>query len=174
MTPETVLQTVFGYRDFRGPQRDIINALLHGQDAFVLMPTGGGKSLCYQIPSIIRAGTGIVVSPLIALMRDQVAMLVESGVRAACLNSSQDAAEAAEVRAHARAGELDLLYVSPERLLSEGFLDWVEANLRVALFAIDEAHCVSQWGHDFRPEYLELGTIQSRFSGVPRIALTAT
>ena len=141
------------------------------------MPTGGGKSVCYQIPAMLRQGTGIVVSPLIALMQDQVDALLQLGVRAAFLNSSQDAEAAREVQRQLFAGELDLLYVAPERLVTEGFMQALErlyAGHRLALFAIDEAHCVSQWGHDFRPEYLQLSMLAERFPQVPRIALTAT
>ncbi len=175
-TEKTVLdtlQSVFGYESFRGDQQAIIEHLVGGGDALVLMPTGGGKSLCYQIPALIRAGTGVVVSPLIALMQDQVDALTELGVRAAFLNSSQDWRTAREVEQAFLAGQLDLLYVAPERLLTERCLDMLERGT-IALFAIDEAHCVSQWGHDFRPEYLELSILSERWPKVPRIALTAT
>jgi len=168
-----VLGEVFGYDSFRGPQEEIIEHLVAGGDALVLMPTGGGKSLCYQIPALVRTGTGIVVSPLIALMQDQVSALTQSGVRAAFLNSTQDLAASRATERALLAGELDLLYVAPERLTTPGCLDLL-ARSRLALFAIDEAHCVSQWGHDFRPEYLQLGLLQQRFPDVPRIALTAT
>ena len=168
-----VLRETFGYDAFRGSQRDIIERLAAGRDALVLMPTGGGKSLCYQIPSLLRAGCGIVVSPLIALMQDQVAALRQAGVRAAALNSSLDARQARAVQQALLAGELDLLYVAPERLLTDAFLQLL-GQARLALFAIDEAHCVSQWGHDFRPEYLQLSVLHERFAQVPRIALTAT
>ena len=168
-----LLNTVFGYPAFRGEQQAIVEHVSKGGDALVLMPTGGGKSLCYQIPALLRPGTGIVVSPLIALMQDQVDSLLESGVRAAFLNSSLDAAGQREVERALLAGELDLLYVAPERLLTSRFLDLL-TRVPVALFAIDEAHCVSQWGHDFRPEYRELGVLHARFPDVPRIALTAT
>ncbi len=168
------LREVFGYAAFRGAQAEIVAHVAAGGDALVLMPTGGGKSLCYQLPALLRAGTGIVVSPLIALMQDQVAALTQLGVRAAFLNSTLDA-RAAPTRSSARcvAGELDLLYVAPERLLTPRCLDLL-ARARLALFAIDEAHCVSQWGHDFRPEYLQLAVLHERFPRVPRIALTAT
>ncbi len=168
-----VLREVFGYSDFRGRQREIIEHLIAGGDALVLMPTGGGKSLCYQIPAMVREGMGVVVSPLIALMQDQVAALREAGARAAALNSSMSWPEIAAVERRARAGELDLLYVAPERLLSERCLALLDAA-PLALFAIDEAHCVSQWGHDFRPEYIELAMLAERYGRVPRIALTAT
>jgi len=169
----TLLAEVFGYPAFRGHQSAAIEHVAGGGDALVLMPTGSGKSLCYQIPALMREGVGVVVSPLIALMQDQVAALAELGVRAAFLNSTLSGAEAAEVEKRVRRGELDLLYVAPERLLSERCLGLLAAS-RLALFAIDEAHCVSQWGHDFRPEYLQLAVLGQRFPGVPRIALTAT
>ncbi|WP_235040473.1 DNA helicase RecQ [Vreelandella profundi] len=168
-----VLQDVFGYDSFRGPQQSIINHVVAGGDALVLMPTGGGKSLCYQIPALLREGTAVVVSPLIALMQDQVAALVQNGVRAAYLNSSLDYHEAVDVENRLRAGELDLLYVAPERLATARMQALLE-QMRIALFAIDEAHCVSQWGHDFRPEYRQLSQLHQRFPNVPRIALTAT
>src|SRR5574337_653013 len=168
-----LLQSVFGYPGFRGLQQAIIEHLSEGGDALVLMPTGGGKSLCYQIPALLRQGTAIVVSPLIALMQDQVDALREAGVAAAYLNSSLAAAAQREVERQLLAGELKLLYVAPERLLTSRFLDQLERT-EVALFAIDEAHCVSQWGHDFRPEYRELAILHQRFAQVPRIALTAT
>jgi ATP-dependent DNA helicase RecQ len=173
----TVLKEVFGYAAFRGPQAEIVAHVAAGGDCLVLMPTGGGKSLCYQIPALLRPGTGIVVSPLIALMQDQVAALREAGVRAAFLNSSLSAPDAAAVERALLAGEYDLLYVAPERLLMPRFLQHLErlqSLARLALFAIDEAHCVSQWGHDFRPEYMQLALLHERFAGVPRIALTAT
>lgn len=172
-TPEDVLQRVFGYDSFRDQQRAIIEHTTAGGDSLVLMPTGGGKSLCFQIPGILRDGVAIVVSPLIALMSDQVAGLRQAGVRAAFLNSSQDYEESRGVEAQWRAGELDLLYMAPERLLTERTLELVQ-SLPVALFAIDEAHCVSQWGHDFRPEYRQLSLLHERFPSIPRIALTAT
>ncbi len=167
------LRTVFGYPEFRGEQAAIIEHVAGGGDALVLMPTGGGKSLCYQIPSLLRAGVGVVVSPLIALMQDQVDALAAVGVRAACLNSQLSAAQASAVEAQVRAGEIDLVYVAPERLLTERCLALL-ASSPIALFAIDEAHCVSQWGHDFRPEYAMLSVLHERFPTVPRIALTAT
>ncbi len=168
-----VLRDTFGYPAFRGAQADIVAHVAGGGDALVLMPTGGGKSLCYQIPSLLRQGTGIVVSPLIALMQDQVAALTQAGVRAAFLNSTQDLAQTRTVERALARGELDLLYVAPERLVTPRCLDLL-GNAALALFAIDEAHCVSQWGHDFRPEYLALSMLHERFPGVPRIALTAT
>ncbi len=168
-----VLRRVFGFADFRGPQQAIIEHLAGGSDCLVLLPTGGGKSLCYQIPALLRPGTAIVVSPLIALMQDQVEALHQLGVAAAFLNSSLSSGEAAEVEARLLRGELDLLYVAPERLLTGRFLDLL-ARIRPALFAIDEAHCVSQWGHDFRPEYRQLDVLHARWPEVPRIALTAT
>ncbi|MGN6223449.1 DNA helicase RecQ [Pseudoxanthomonas sp.] len=171
--PTDLLQRVFGYSRFRGHQQAIVEQLVSGQDALVLMPTGGGKSLCYQIPSLLREGVGIVVSPLIALMQDQVEALRQLGVRAAFLNSTLDAATAADVERALLKGELDLLYVAPERLLTPRFLSLLERS-RIALFAIDEAHCVSAWGHDFRREYLELTILHERWPEVPRIALTAT
>ena len=172
-TAAEALHTVFGYDSFRGEQADIIDQLIGGGDAVVLMPTGGGKSLCYQIPSLVREGTGIVVSPLIALMQDQVDALTAVGVRAAFLNSSQDAATRNQVERDYIAGNLDLLYVAPERLSSESTKQFL-ARGTIALFAIDEAHCVSQWGHDFRPDYLALSELADRWPDVPRIALTAT
>ncbi|WP_114241685.1 DNA helicase RecQ [Dyella sp. C9] len=172
-SPLDILHSVFGYTQFRGQQQAIVEQLIEGGDALVLMPTGGGKSLCYQIPALVRQGTGIVVSPLIALMQDQVDALREAGVSAAYLNSSLGAEEQREVERRLLAGELNLLYVAPERLLTPRFLGLLERT-EVALFAIDEAHCVSQWGHDFRPEYRELMVLHQRFPQVPRIALTAT
>ena len=168
-----ILRRLFGFDSFRGLQEEIVTCVAGGADALVLMPTGAGKSLCYQIPSLMREGVGVVVSPLIALMQDQVAALTESGVRAACLNSSLNAREAREVEHRLLAGGLDLIYVAPERLLTERCLDLL-SRTALSLFAIDEAHCVSQWGHDFRPEYLQLERLQALFPGVPRVALTAT
>jgi len=170
---QEILERVFGYAHFRGAQQRIVEHVTGGGDALVLMPTGGGKSLCYQIPALLRPGTGIVVSPLIALMQDQVDALRQLGLRAAFLNSSLPPAEQGRVERALLAGELDLLYVAPERLLTGRFLDLL-GRLRIALFAIDEAHCVSQWGHDFRPEYIQLDRLHARWPDVPRIALTAT
>ncbi len=168
-----VLHSVFGYPEFRGEQADIVELVAGGGDALVLMPTGGGKSLCYQIPSLVRDGCGVVISPLIALMQDQVDALAELGVRAAFLNSTQDFDEVLRIERALRRGELDLLYVAPERLLTPRCLELLD-SAHIALFAIDEAHCVSQWGHDFRPEYIRLSVLHERYPQVPRIALTAT
>ncbi|MEJ5207702.1 DNA helicase RecQ [Denitratimonas sp. CY0512] len=168
-----LLKRVFGFDAFRGPQADIVEHLLAGEDCLVLMPTGGGKSLCFQVPALLREGTGIVVSPLIALMQDQVDALRQLGVRAARLDSSLAPQEAFDTERALLAGELDLLYVAPERLLTSRFLDLLDRS-HIALFAIDEAHCVSQWGHDFRPEYRQLNVLHQRWPQVPRIALTAT
>ncbi len=168
-----VLKQYYGFDHFRPPQADIIHDLIHGQDLLVLMPTGGGKSLCYQIPSLVRSGIGIVVSPLIALMEDQVAALKSCGIRAAYYNSSLGSVEARAVLAQLHDNQLDILYVAPERLLTPSFLDRLK-SCDLALFAIDEAHCISQWGHDFRPEYAALGQLKSHFPDVPIIALTAT
>jgi ATP-dependent DNA helicase RecQ len=169
----SVLNSVFGLPAFRGAQEEIVRHVTDGGNCLVLMPTGGGKSMCYQLPSLLRRGCGIVVSPLIALMRDQVAGLLEAGVKAAVLNSTLSFDEAAAVEARLVAGDLDLLYIAPERLLTQRCLALL-GRARIALFAIDEAHCVSQWGHDFRPEYIGLSVIAERFPDVPRIALTAT
>ncbi|MCF6211681.1 MAG: DNA helicase RecQ [Gammaproteobacteria bacterium] len=168
-----ILESVFGYDAFRHSQADVIAALLDGGDVLTLMPTGGGKSLCYQIPALVRGGCGVVVSPLIALMQDQVDALRQLGIRAAYLNSTLDAATARSTEQALLAGELDMLYVAPERLLTDRMLDLLDRST-VSLFAIDEAHCVSQWGHDFRPEYQRLSVLHERFPTVPRIALTAT
>ena len=168
-----LLSRIFGYDEFRGPQQAIVEHVAAGNDALVLMPTGGGKSLCYQVPSLLRDGTGIVISPLIALMQDQVEALRQLGVRAEYLNSTLDGETSARVERELLAGELDMLYVAPERLLTGRFLSLLSRS-RIALFAIDEAHCVSQWGHDFRPEYRQLTVLHERWPDVPRIALTAT
>ncbi|HIY70204.1 MAG TPA: RecQ family ATP-dependent DNA helicase, partial [Candidatus Luteimonas excrementigallinarum] len=168
-----LLQRVFGHSAFRGEQAAIVEHVATGNDALVLMPTGGGKSLCYQLPALLREGTAIVVSPLIALMQDQVEALRQLGVRAAYLNSTLEAEDAQAIERQLLAGEIDLLYVAPERLLTPRFLSLLD-RARLALFAIDEAHCVSQWGHDFRREYLELTVLHERWPEVPRIALTAT
>ena len=168
-----VLETIFGYPAFRSQQADIVQHVIDGGDALVLMPTGGGKSLCYQVPALVRDGVGVVISPLIALMQDQVDALAEVGVRAAFLNSTQTFEEALDIERKLRRGDLDVLYVAPERLMTPRCLELLQ-SARIALFAIDEAHCVSQWGHDFRPEYIKLSVLHERFPNVPRIALTAT
>jgi len=172
-SPLQLLRSVFGHPAFRGAQEEIVTRVAGGGDALVLMPTGGGKSLCYQLPALLRDGTALVVSPLIALMQDQVAALKQLGVRAAFLNSTLDGREVNACEKALRNGELDLLYVAPERLMMPRMLDCLVES-KIALFAIDEAHCVSQWGHDFRPEYLQLSVLHERFPQVPRIALTAT
>ncbi|MYN06559.1 DNA helicase RecQ [Pseudoduganella aquatica] len=168
-----LLQTVFGYPAFRGQQGEIVDHVSKGGDALVLMPTGGGKSLCYQIPALVRDGVGVVISPLIALMQDQVDALAEVGVRAAFLNSTQTYEEASRIERLVRTGQIDLVYVAPERLMTQRCFELLQAS-NIALFAIDEAHCVSQWGHDFRPEYIKLSILHEQFPNVPRIALTAT
>ena len=169
----SVLRDIFGHAGFRGQQGEIVNHLADGHDALVLMPTGGGKSLCYQVPALVREGTGIIISPLIALMQDQVEALRQLGVQAEYLNSTLEAGDAARIEQALLAGELDMLYVAPERLLTGRFLSLLQRS-RISLFAIDEAHCVSQWGHDFRPEYRQLTVLHERWPDVPRIALTAT
>jgi ATP-dependent DNA helicase RecQ len=173
MTPHDILRKYYGYSSFRAHQLEIIEQVIRGQDVFVLMPTGSGKSLCYQIPAVLRSGVGLVISPLIALMQDQVLALRQNGLRADYMNSSLSAEEAGRVEKRALSGATDLLYVAPERLLTEGFQRFLQ-RIPIALFAIDEAHCVSQWGHDFRPEYLQITDVTKRFAGVPKIALTAT
>ena len=173
ITPQHILQSVFGFSDFRSPQSEIIDTLIGGDDALVLMPTGGGKSLCYQIPSILREGCGIVISPLIALMQDQVSAVQLLGVKAAFLNSTLDPGAALEIEKALQDGHLDLLYIAPERLIQGKTLQLLSQS-KIALFAIDEAHCVSQWGHDFRSDYLGLSILHEMFPETPRIALTAT
>jgi ATP-dependent DNA helicase RecQ len=168
-----ILKTTFGYGSFRPPQEDIINTLVAGEDALVLMPTGGGKSLCYQIPALVRAGCGIVISPLIALMQDQVDALCQLGVKASFLNSTLSNEDAYNTEQALLAGKLDLLYIAPERLNQPRMFDLLQRSA-IALFAIDEAHCVSQWGHDFRSDYLKLSILHEQFPAIPRIALTAT
>ncbi|MGB1581459.1 MAG: RecQ family ATP-dependent DNA helicase, partial [Nevskiales bacterium] len=173
MTPISILRETFGYDDFRGEQLAVIDNVIASQHGLVIMPTGGGKSLCYQIPALLLPGVAVVVSPLIALMQDQVAALRANGVKAAFLNSSMTSAEQSAVEQAVSNGDLDLLYCAPERLLQERTLQLLERS-KLGLFAIDEAHCVSQWGHDFRPEYRELAQLIQRFPNVPRMALTAT
>jgi len=168
-----ILQKTYGYASFRGRQAEIIDHVIAGKNAFVLMPTGGGKSLCYQIPALCRDGVGIIISPLIALMQDQVEALKQLGIRAAAINSNMPPASIADTKNKIRRGEIDMVYVAPERLLMDDFLALLDES-RIALFAIDEAHCVSQWGHDFRPHYTQLALLAERFPNVPRIALTAT
>ena len=173
LSPRQVLKDVFGYPEFRGEQQAIIEATLQGRDSLVIMPTGGGKSLCYQIPAMLREGTGLVVSPLIALMQDQVTALRELGIEAEFLNSSQTPDERREVMTRLRQGRLQLLYVAPERLVTEHTKSMLR-DVPLSIIAIDEAHCVSQWGHDFRSDYLGLGDLGALFPGVPRMAVTAT
>lgn len=177
LTAQACLQDIFGYNAFRGEQQEIVEHVIAGGDALVLMPTGGGKSLCYQLPALLREGVGIVVSPLIALMQDQVDALKQLGIEASFLNSSLNSEEFSKVTGALMRGELQVLYVAPERLLMPNFLsllEQVEEHIGISVFAIDEAHCVSQWGHDFRPEYRKLTVMHERFPLVPRIALTAT
>ncbi len=172
-TPHEILRKYYGYHSFRASQLEVIEAVVRGEDVFVLMPTGSGKSVCYQIPAVLRSGVGLVVSPLIALMQDQVLALRQNGLRADYLNSSLSADDAGGVQDRVLSGATDLLYVAPERLLTKSFQTFLQ-RIPIALFAIDEAHCVSQWGHDFRPEYLQIAAVTQRFAGVPKIALTAT
>ena len=168
-----ILQKTYGYPNFKARQEEIISHVIGGGSAFVLMPTGGGKTLCYQIPALCRDGIGIIISPLIALMQDQVEALKQLGIRAAAINSNIDGREIAEVKNAMRSGEIDLVYVAPERLLMDDFLTLL-SEVKIALFAIDEAHCVSQWGHDFRPSYTQLAVLAEKFPNIPRLALTAT
>ncbi|MCC2638060.1 MAG: ATP-dependent helicase RecQ [Moraxellaceae bacterium] len=172
-SPRDILHSVFGYDTFRGQQEAIVTTVIDGGDALVLMPTGGGKSLCYQVPALAREGTAIVISPLIALMQDQVAALLQSGVRAAYLSSTLDWQQTQAIESQLLDGRLDLLYIAPERLVTQRMLDHL-SRVHISLFAIDEAHCVSHWGHDFRSDYLGLSILQKQFPQVPRIALTAT
>src|SRR4051794_8912208 len=173
--PQNILKDIFGYDSFRHNQQEIVEHVLAGKDAVVLMPTGGGKSLCYQVPALCLPGVTIVVSPLIALMKDQVDALLANGISAAFLNSTQSAAEQARIFQRLKANELRLLYLAPERLMGNEtqFIQFLK-QIQVSLFAVDEAHCISQWGHDFRPEYLILGKLKESFPGIPLIALTAT
>src|SRR5665647_44075 len=167
------LKTIFGFNDFRSPQQEVIERVVAGEDVFLVMPTGGGKSLCYQIPALHRNGVAIVVSPLIALMKDQVDALLANGVRVALLNSSLSSSEVGRVFQKMDNAALDLLYVAPERLMMPDFLERI-GSLKLSLFAIDEAHCISQWGHDFRPQYTQLGRLRALFPAVPIVAMTAT
>ena len=171
-TPEEILKAYYGYDSFRPMQREIIESVMQGKDSLVLMPTGGGKSICFQVPAIMFDGVAIVVSPLISLMKDQVESLRANGIGAEALNSANTEAVNNDIKLRCERGEVKLLYTSPERLLAE--LSWIERELRVSFFAIDEAHCISQWGHDFRPEYTQLGMLHEKFPGVPVMALTAT
>ena len=167
-----ILKNYFGYDSFRSNQEAIIREIMQGKDCLVLMPTGGGKSLCYQIPALALPGTAVVISPLISLMHDQVEALKANGIPAEALNSSTDTIEETIIRRRCEAGDLKIIYVSPEKLLSE--IPYLFSNIKISLFAVDEAHCISQWGHDFRPEYSQLGLLHERFQGVPVMALTAT
>ena len=167
-----ILKRYFGYDTFRPQQQEIIEEVTQGHDCMVLMPTGGGKSLCYQVPALLMPGTAIVVSPLISLMHDQVEALKANGIPAAALNSGNDATEDTLIRRRCMAGELKIIYLSPEKLMSE--IPYLLSSIKISLFAIDEAHCISQWGHDFRPEYAQLGTIREHFPDIPVMALTAT
>ena len=169
---QQVLKTYFGYDSFRPQQEEIIRHLLQKRDALVLMPTGGGKSVCYQVPALVCAGTAVVVSPLISLMKDQVESLCTNGIAAAALNSNNDETENLRIRRACMEGKLKLLYISPEKLLAEA--NYLLRDISISFFAIDEAHCISQWGHDFRPEYAQLGILRSLFPQTPVIALTAT
>jgi ATP-dependent DNA helicase RecQ len=169
----TILKNIFNFDQFRGDQQKIINSVISGENALILMPTGGGKSLCYQIPALARSGTAIVISPLIALMKDQVDALLKKDVKVAFLNSSISKSEQKSIEKELLAGSLKILYVSPERMMTSFFQNILD-KVKISLFAIDEAHCVSQWGHDFRPEYMELAMLSKRFPNIPRIALTAT
>lgn len=172
-TPQSVLEDVFGYQSFRDGQQEVIEAAVSGQDSLVIMPTGGGKSLCYQVPALVRDGLTLVISPLISLMKDQVDQLKANGVAAECVNSSMPRDELISVYNRMQSGQLKLVYVSPERVLMRDFIERLE-SLSLSMIAVDEAHCISQWGHDFRPEYASLGQIKQHFPHVPFMALTAT
>ncbi|MBQ8071441.1 MAG: RecQ family ATP-dependent DNA helicase, partial [Bacteroidales bacterium] len=172
MDPKTVLKKYYGYDSFRPLQEEIITHILSGGDCLVLMPTGGGKSVCFQIPAIMMEGTALVISPLISLMKDQVDILRGNGIEAASLNSSLKASEAREIVEECRRGHIKLLYISPERMNSTSA--WIKENIRVSMVVVDEAHCISMWGHDFRPEYTQLGNLHDLFPGVPVAAFTAT
>ncbi len=171
-TPLQLLKFYYGYDSFRPMQEDIVNSVLQHRDTLVLMPTGGGKSICFQIPALMMDGMAVVVSPLISLMKDQVEALRANGVQAEALNSSNGEAADRNIRERCAGGEVKLLYISPERLMTE--IPWMRQALKISLFAIDEAHCISQWGHDFRPEYIQLGQLHEHFPDIPIIALTAT
>jgi ATP-dependent DNA helicase RecQ len=173
LSPREILRQYYGYENYRGQQEEVINTAIDGKDSLVLMPTGGGKSLCYQIPALVRSGMGIVVSPLIALMQDQVTALQQLGINAAFLNSTLNQEEKQDIASRMNAGEIDLIYVAPERLMTNGTIQWLQ-RFEISLIAVDEAHCVSQWGHDFRKDYLGLGQLADHFPEVPRMALTAT
>ncbi|MDW2057569.1 RecQ family ATP-dependent DNA helicase, partial [Vibrio sp. 506] len=171
VTPQRVLEEVFGYQTFRDGQQEVIESAVEGKDSLVIMPTGGGKSLCYQIPALVRSGITLVISPLISLMKDQVDQLKANGVAAECVNSTMSREELLSVYNRMHSGQLKLVYVSPERVLMRDFIERLE-NLPLAMIAVDEAHCISQWGHDFRPEYAALGQLKQHFSHVPFMALT--
>lgn len=173
LTPQRVLEDVFGYQEFRDGQQLVIDAAVEGRDSLVILPTGGGKSLCYQIPALVRSGITLVISPLISLMKDQVDQLKANGVAAECINSTMPREELLSVYNRMHTGHLKLVYVSPERVLMRDFIERLE-NLPLSMIAVDEAHCISQWGHDFRPEYAALGQLKQQFSHVPFMALTAT
>ncbi|MED5503409.1 MAG: RecQ family ATP-dependent DNA helicase, partial [Pseudomonadota bacterium] len=173
LTPQRVLEDVFGYQEFRDGQQLVIDAAVEGRDSLVILPTGGGKSLCYQIPALVRSGITLVISPLISLMKDQVDQLKANGVAAECINSTMPREELLSVYNRMYTGHIKLVYVSPERVLMRDFIERLE-NLPLSMIAVDEAHCISQWGHDFRPEYAALGQLKQQFSHVPFMALTAT